>query len=202
MKRLPTILMAALPALLAQPAFLTPTATAQAVEEQVPAADEAVDPATGDDVLDHVTPPELIEFTEAKLPPELDLPDGDYVVVLALTIDENGAVTEAVEVESPRKEFTDAATQAAMKFKFKPAMYQGQPVLVQVQYDYQFQVRQKVRDVVYAFLTLEKGTRDSLSEVSGFIEETGDTFTSVNGRMEIANLKPGTYTLYIPAVEF
>lgn len=202
MKRLPTILMAALPALLAQPAFLMPTATAQAVEEQVPAADEAVDPASGDDVLDQVTPPELVEFTEAKLPPELDLPDGDYVVVLALTIDENGTVTEAVEVESPRKEFTDAATQAAMKFKFKPAMYQGQPVLVQVQYDYEFQVRQKVRDVVYAFLTLEKGSRDPVSEVSGFIEETGDTFTSVNGRMEIANLKPGTYTLYIPAGEF
>lgn len=202
MKRLPTILMAALSALLAQPAFFMPTAAAQAVEEQVPAVDEAGDPASGDDVLDQVIPPELIEFTEAKLPPELDLPDGDYVVVLALTIDESGAVTEAVEVASPRKEFTDAATQAAMKFRFKPAMYQGQPVLVQVQYDYQFQVRQKVRDVVYAFLTLEKGTRDPVSEVSGFIEETGDTFTSVNGRMEIANVKPGTYTLYIPAGEF
>ncbi len=167
------------------------------VEEgaQGPAADAG-------DVLQEVTPPELLEFVQAVLPPELDIPDGQYVVVLTLTIDENGAVTEVSAADPPRPELVAPAIEAARKFRFKPATYQDKPVLVQVQYEYQFEVRQKIREVVRVFLTLERGTRDPISEVSGFIEETGATFTSIDGRMEISNLQPGKYTLYIPAGEF
>ncbi len=169
--------------------------------EGVPDGQAGTMPAAADP-LDEVIPPELVEFKDASLPPELDIPDGDYVVVLTLTIDENGAVTEVLPVDSPRPELVDPAVAAAGAFKFKPAEYRGKPVLVQVQYDYLFQVRQKVRQVVRVFLTREKGTRDTITEVSGFIEETGDTFTAIDGRMEIANLQPGTYTLYVPAGEF
>lgn len=175
----------------------------EGVIEQGPVEEGAVQEGpAGGEPIDEVIPPELVEFKDAALPPELDIPDGDYVVVLTLTIDETGAVTEVLPVESPRPEFIEPAVNAAKGFRFKPAQYQGNPVLVQVQYEYLFQVRQKVREVVRVFLTLEKGTRDPISEVSGFIEETGATFTSIAGRMEISNLAPGTYTLYIPAGEF
>ncbi|MBM4398381.1 MAG: hypothetical protein FJ087_22160, partial [Deltaproteobacteria bacterium] len=94
------------------------------------------------------------------------------------------------------------AVAAARAFEFRPATVDGTPAAVAVTYRYAFDVRPRERAVVHVFRVREKGTRDPVDGVTGIVEENGKTFTARAGRVEVADLPPGTYTFYVPEEEF
>ena len=149
-----------------------------------------------------VVPPVLSTFKEAILPPDLGVPPGSYVVTLVVTVDEKGAVVDVQTAASDEPRLTPLAVDATKGFVFAPAQYQGQPVAVQITYRYAFDIRAKERRVVYAFNLIEKGTRTPLDGVTAVVEENGRSFTSFQGRLEVSDLAPGRYTLYVPTGEF
>ncbi len=187
-----------LPAALAILLAVPVPASAQPAAPNVP-ADAAAAPAPSEG---QVVPPELQTFREAVLPPDLGVPVGNYVVTLVLTVDEAGAVTEVQPSASDEPRLTPLAVEAAKGFVFTPAKVDGQPVAVQITYRYAFDVRPKERRVVQVFNVLEKGTRTVLDGVTAIVEENGRSFTAFTGRMEVSDLAPGKYTLYVPAGEF
>lgn len=194
MKRLPTLILAmtlALGAATSAFAQTPPSAAPAAVTTDAAPAPEA-----------QVVPPQLTSFKEAALPPDLGVPPGTYVVTLVLTVDEAGAVTDVQTAASDEPRLSPLAVDAAMGFVFAPAQYQGQPVAVQITYRYAFDIRPKERRVVRVFNLIEKGTRTPLDGVTAVVEENGRSFTSFAGRMEVSDLAPGKYTLYVPTGEF
>jgi hypothetical protein len=149
-----------------------------------------------------VQPPVLATFKEAALPPDLGVQTGNYIVTLVLTVDENGAVTEVQETASDEPRLSPLAASAARSFIFTPAQYQGKPVAVQITYRYAFDIRPKERRIVYTFNMFEKGTRAALDGVTAVIEQNGRSFTALSGHLEVSDLPPGNYTLYVPTGEF
>jgi hypothetical protein len=169
------------------------------------AADESPPPEiTGDEALEEppITPPTLIRFEEARLPPDLGVPPGNYVVTLVLTVDEEGDVSEVEPVASDDDRLTPLAAEAAKGFNFTPALYGEVPVAVQITYRYAFDITERERQVVFVFDVREKGLRDRLDGVAAILEENGRPYTSFAGRMEVSDIPTGTYTLYVPQGEF
>lgn len=81
-----------------------------------------------------VTPPVLEQFVEAKAP----APATETAVVLELTIDAAGRVSEATVVESASPELDRAAVEAAKQFRFAPARRGDEAIAVRVRYRYVF----------------------------------------------------------------
>ncbi len=150
-----------------------------------------------------VVPPELVTFVEATLPPDLDLEPGTYRVVLAVTVDEAGVVTDVSARQSDADALTPRAVEAARRFVFTPARVAGAAVPVQITYTYTFEL--KPREVVAALEVafFEKGTRRPLSGQTAFLEENNLTATSDDeGVARFSDVPPGRYTLYVPDGEF
>ena len=82
--------------------------------------------------------PELIEFVNAPYPAEAKEAGLEANVLLKLTIDKDGRVTEAEVLEPAGHGFDEAARDAALRFRFKPAMRDGQPIAVKIPYRYSF----------------------------------------------------------------
>jgi protein TonB len=59
-------------------------------------------------------------------------------VVMDLLIDAEGKVREAVLVEGPNQELSEAALSAAKGFQFGPALIRNKPVAVRIRYVYRF----------------------------------------------------------------
>ncbi|HEY6556452.1 MAG TPA: TonB family protein [Polyangiaceae bacterium] len=84
--------------------------------------------------------PELVHLEEAPYPPEAKAAGIEGDVVLRLTIDVTGQVTDAEVVEGPGEGLNEAAQAAALQFKFKPARRRGKPVPVRIDYKYSFRL--------------------------------------------------------------
>ena len=177
-------------------ALLVPArvAGAQETPATAPAATQPAAPV--------VVPPELTRFEEAKLPPDLGVGAGRYVVTLAVTVDETGAVTDVLVTAADSDLLVPLALEAAKRFAFKPATVDGQPVAVQITYRYAFDIRPKDRVIVYRVAVRQKGSRDAVDGVTVLVEENGRSFTSHDGVLEVSDLPPGTYTLYLPEEEY
>jgi TonB family protein len=85
-----------------------------------------------------ITDPELLEFVHAPYPAEGKELGLEANVLLKLTIDKEGRVTEAVVLEPAGHGFDEAARDAALRFRFKPATRDGQPIAVKIPYRYSF----------------------------------------------------------------
>lgn len=114
-------------------AFLHAPLAAQAAE---PAAAEP--PARNSDEGPEVVPPKLVHFEHATYPARAQAQNLEAEVVLKLTIERDGSVSTAEVVEAKGSGFDEAAQAAALKFKFEPAMRDGQPIRVTVLYPYRF----------------------------------------------------------------
>lgn len=183
--------------------FMTVMLSAAIAQEPVPdaARQGAEVPAQASDGP-AIVPPTLTAFVEAALPPDLALEPGVYVVSLLLTLDEYGAVSDAEVTASDAPALEEPALEAARRFAFTPATVDGAPAAVQIAYRYAFDIRPKERVVVHRFKVLLRGSRDPIDGVSGLLEENGRAFTAFNGVMEVSDVPPGTYTLYIPEGEY
>lgn len=85
-----------------------------------------------------VEPPKLEHFEAAIYPDEARSAGLTANVVLRLTIDEFGKVTQAEVVEVAGHGFDEAARDAALRFKFTPAVRNGAAVKARILYRYSF----------------------------------------------------------------
>jgi TonB family protein len=85
--------------------------------------------------------PKLLHFEPAAYPPEAEAAALQADVVLKLTIDQSGVVTQAVVTEPVGHGFDEAAVQAALKFKFEPGTRDGKPIKSQILYKYSFTLK-------------------------------------------------------------
>ena len=94
--------------------------------------------------LSNVIPPKLASPAEVAYPPDQT---GDDVVLLFLTIDANGAVTQA-EARAGRAPFTSIAERAALTWRFEPATRDGNPVASRIRFEVRFAQPQALPDPV------------------------------------------------------
>ena len=87
-----------------------------------------------------LVPPKLLENVEPTYP-EAKRASGEAAsVVLTLTIDRTGAVTDVAVAESAGPEFDEAATQAARGLRFEPAQKDGAAIPAKIRYSFDFQL--------------------------------------------------------------
>ena len=86
-----------------------------------------------------VSPPELVKGVEPEYPPAARPKRLEPTVVLTLSIDEAGAVTNVEVVESAGPGFDEAMIAAAKQFVFRPAHRGDKPVRSKVLYKHTFQ---------------------------------------------------------------
>jgi TonB family protein len=82
--------------------------------------------------------PKLVHFENAPYPEQAKKAGLQAEVLLRLTIDREGSVTESVVVKPQGNGFDEAAREASLKFKFEPATRDGKPVPVRIEYRYSF----------------------------------------------------------------
>jgi TonB family protein len=85
-----------------------------------------------------VVPPKLVHFEHAPYPEEAQKDGVQGDVVLKLTIDAEGHVTNAEVTEGIGHGLDEAAQAAALKFLFEPATRNGKPVAAKILYRYSF----------------------------------------------------------------
>lgn len=97
-----------------------------------PVAGQATDGAASSEPA--VRSPELVHFEPAVYPPTAEAQGLEAVVILILTVDEAGRVTEAKSTSQAGHGFDEAAEAAAMRMRFRPAEQGGNPVAVRIRF--------------------------------------------------------------------
>ncbi|MBU1430640.1 TonB family protein [Myxococcota bacterium] len=92
-------------------------------------------------------PPELLQFVEATYPPQAMAAGTTGSVLMLLTIDEAGKVTEVIVQEPAGNGFDEAAVVAVKQFTFRPAEVDNAPAPVQIAYRYEFTLETQVETV-------------------------------------------------------
>ena len=90
----------------------------------------------------NITPPKLIRFADAPYPPEAAKANLQGDVLLKLTIDAQGRVTNAEVKEPLGHGFDEAAQAAALKFEYEPALRDGKPVTTFILFRYSFTLKE------------------------------------------------------------
>jgi TonB family protein len=85
--------------------------------------------------------PQLEREVVIPYPPAVKKRGVQGAVIMDLIIDSAGRVRKADLVEGPDPELNSAAVNAALGFKFRPAMVQNKPVAVKIRYAYKFVIR-------------------------------------------------------------
>lgn len=110
-----------------------------AFAEDAAASDET--PARSDAPSDAaVHPPELVAFAEAVYPEQARATGREARVLLRLTIDAEGRVTEAEVTDPAGHGFDEAARDAALRLRFSPARRGDRPVASRILYAYEFRL--------------------------------------------------------------
>ena len=87
-----------------------------------------------------LVPPKLAQTVEPVYP-EAKRASGEAAsVVLTLTVDRTGHVSDVVVTESAGAEFDDAATSAAHSLVFEPAQKNGEPIVAKIRYRFDFKL--------------------------------------------------------------
>ncbi len=163
--------------------------------------DAAVDPNV-------VTPPKLLEFVEAPYPEALKAEGKSAEVVLGLTIQSDGSVSEVVVVHSSgEKLFDDAAVQAAKQFAFEPATRGGKPIAARIQFKYVFELKEEktvappTPELLPAALggeVLDAEDQTPIQNAEVFLTREGlskRAETDAAGTFRFEGLEPGQYQL-------
>jgi len=108
---------------------------AMAQTSPAPRSDESNPPSSEPS---NVVAPRLEQFVSAPYPPEAQKKGIEGNVVLQLDISDTGQVSRAVVVNPAGHGFDEAATEAALRFRFSPAQRDGKPVAARILYRYNF----------------------------------------------------------------
>jgi TonB family protein len=112
----------------------------------------AAQPPTPSSEADAVTrseglkPPVLIEFAEAPYPPDAFAQKTTGSVVLELDIDADGRVLAANVKTEAGHGFDEAAQEAALRFRFSPAVRDGVAIPSRILYRYDFTLKEAPRE--------------------------------------------------------
>ncbi len=154
--------------------------TGSAATSSLPAGDELIE-ALEPDVL-----PELQQFIEAVYPPDALRAGLEGSVMLELLVNTSGQVDSVFVVTSLEPGMDRAAAEAASQFVFSPAIANGEPVPVYLQFAYSFSIREQARQIEeyvnFKGRLKERGTRIEIAEamvVATFPAVVNDTTVSV-----------------------
>src|SRR5690606_6918450 len=157
-----------------------------------------------------LAPPRLLEYVEAEIP---DVPwdDGEpRAVLFTITIDAEGAVTEAVVAESAGEGFDAAAQAAVLKFRFAPATMDGAPIAARIQYRYVFEWMEPEPEAppparLSGRLVDGKGDVPMAGERVRLVSSGGEVFetsTAEDGTFAFENLPAGEYRVKVEPVDY
>jgi TonB family protein len=121
--------------LAAATALLATGATARAADAGIADA-AATDAPAADGAAAGLALPRLLEAPPAAYPPDAVAAKAEGTVGLVLTIDVEGRVTGAEVVAPLGHGLDEAATAAALRFRFAPATRDGQPIAARIRHDY------------------------------------------------------------------
>lgn len=161
---------------------------------------------------DAVTPPKLEQFVEAEYPAEAQSNGLEADVVLALEIDDHGAVIDANVVEPAGHGFDEAARAAALKFVFVPAERAGRPVKSRILYRYSFHFRPPAPSEQKPSLSVLKGRvviAGGKAPLAGAVvslkrgeQLVQEVVSGREGAFATRELEPGAYQISVQADGF
>ena len=165
-------------------------------------------------------PPRLVEFVEAEYPEEAAAAELEGTVLLEITVSAEGGVTDVRVVDGVGGGLDEAAMDAARRFRFEPAMVNGQPTAARFRYPYVFELRPPEPEPEPAtpeappppapgrlegrVIGLEDGAPVATGEVI-LTAETGEARRAVlneDGRFTFDGLPPGRYAVLVDADEY
>ncbi len=169
-----------------------------------------------------LVPPKLIHFESAPYPAEAQKAGIQADVVLELTIDKDGKVTEAKSVEPVGNGFDAAAEAAGLKFTFEPATKDGKPIPVKIRYKYSFTLTPVEPEAPPDGEEPVKPAAVNTGNIGGVLRIAGTkgplagaqilltsnagvqsgTTTDADGRWKVEGLPAGTYQVAISAPGF
>ncbi len=85
-------------------------------------------------------PPEFVYRAVPEYPEEAEEDEIQGVVTVWLLVDARGRPVKVERIKGPRKDLESAAKQAAMKSRFRPALYRSRPVMCRVRIPYEFRL--------------------------------------------------------------
>ncbi|MEC8024326.1 MAG: TonB family protein, partial [Myxococcota bacterium] len=167
-----------------------------------------------------IVPPRLLQSVAATLPENTVAQDID--VILVITIEANGSVSDISVKDGAGRPWDDAAVNAVKAFRFSPATENGIRIPVRVPFTFRYRApsrrglfvssrrgrRKRERTPGYRLggLVLEKGTRTPLAaiNVEAIDVKSGNIFsatTGADGQFVIDGLPPKPVTLRIVSGE-
>ncbi|MCA9619101.1 MAG: TonB-dependent receptor [Myxococcales bacterium] len=157
-----------------------------------------------------ITLPEPKTYVAPDYPPEAKKQGVEADVILKLTIDENGRVTNAV-VETPSGkpfDFESPAIRAGKKLTFEPARYaDGRAFAAIIKYKFEFRIEEQEVDTpslgVYSGQVLMQGAETPIAGAQVTITlpdgTTRGARTDADGRFSFSDLEPGSYPVTVTA---
>jgi protein TonB len=109
------------------------------------ASERAADPASVRPYSGGVVPaarlsaqPRVLDLPAIPYPPDARRDGVEGQVVLVLRLDRSGEVTQVRVVDAPSPALAAAAEQGARRFRFSPALHEGEPVETEIRFTYTF----------------------------------------------------------------
>jgi protein TonB len=82
--------------------------------------------------------PKVVDLPKIHYPPDARRAGIEGQVVLVLRIDARGAVTAVRVLDAPSHALAEAAREGARRFRFTPALFEGEPVETEIRFTYTF----------------------------------------------------------------
>jgi TonB family protein len=157
--------------------------------------------------------PTVIEFVQAQYPDAAKAQKLAGDVIVAITINLDGSVSDPDIVQPLSPELDAAALTAIAQFKFEPAEFDNAPTVVRIQYRYTFTLEKEViktpkttqADVKTGRLVgtlFERGKRKKMVGVEVKIGTDLTTFTDEAGRFIFESVPVGTVTVEVEDADF
>jgi len=163
-----------------------------------------------------ITPPRPLELPSASLPDGQRVEDHDVILVLTIGLD--GMVSHVKVTSSAGEPWDSAATIAAKRFRFEPALQDNEPIVVTVPFTYSFRAPKRrglsiiehldrrglepAPGYIYAGDVVEKGTRTPQAGVPVVLRDrrtdrTFEALTDADGHFVVYGLPKGDVTVDI-----
>ena len=136
-------------------------------------------------------PPRLVELADAPNP-EKRAAD----VVLRITIDPTGKVTDATILQSASPALDAAAVEALKESTFEPAEIDGKPASIKLEFRYSFTIKEEApTTATFEGVVRDRATQKPLADVEIALANGPKTTTDATGKFTILNIEPGKYAI-------
>ncbi len=151
--------------------------------------------------------PELVAGAEPEYPAAAQKEGREAVVVLKLTVDKEGHVTNVEVVQSGGEDFDAAAREAVLKFHFTPATRDGKPIAAKVLYRHEFKLEPVAApppppttgNLVGRLLLADTDSPVVGADVllTGPAGDERHLTTGADGRWRLEDVPPGAYKVHV-----